>query len=135
MRTLRRRFFFENSYRRRQGNELLRRMINTPGKDFAFWLSRTVLYKKEDDTLPESIREYTAENVERNLTFLGLVAMQDPPRAEVKEAVKLCRSAGIKIIMITGDYGLTAESIARKIGYYTKPRRESYFRKRVIENG
>lgn len=77
--------------------------------------------KKEDDTLPESIREYTAENVERNLTFLGLVAMQDPPRAEVKEAVKLCRSAGIKIIMITGDYGLTAESIARKIGIIQSP--------------
>ena len=71
--------------------------------------------------MPESIREYTAENVERNLTFLGLVAMQDPPRAEVKEAVKLCRSAGIKIIMITGDYGLTAESIARKIGIIHSP--------------
>lgn len=72
--------------------------------------------RKNDDTLPDSIREYSAENVEKNLTFLGLVAMQDPPRSEVKDAVKLCRSAGIKIIMITGDYGLTAESIARKIG-------------------
>lgn len=72
--------------------------------------------RKDDDTLPDSIREYSAENVEKNLTFLGLVAMQDPPRSEVKDAVKLCRSAGIKIIMITGDYGLTAESIARKIG-------------------
>lgn len=72
--------------------------------------------RKDDDTLPESIREYNIDNVERDLTFIGLVAMQDPPRSEVKEAVKLCRSAGIKIIMITGDYGLTAESIARKIG-------------------
>src|SRR5699024_995097 len=72
--------------------------------------------RKNDDTLPDSIREYTADNVERDLTFLGLVAMQDPPRSEVKDAVQLCHSAGIKIIMITGDYGLTAESIARKIG-------------------
>lgn len=72
--------------------------------------------RKEDETLPASIREYNTENVERDLTFLGLVAMQDPPRNEVKDAVRLCHSAGIKIIMITGDYGLTAESIARKIG-------------------
>ncbi len=72
--------------------------------------------RKDDDTLPSAIREYTSENVERDLTFIGLVAMQDPPRSEVKDAVKLCHSAGIKIIMITGDYGLTAESIARKIG-------------------
>ena len=72
--------------------------------------------RREDESLPESIREYTAENVENDLTFLGLIAMQDPPRSEVKEAVRLCHSAGIKIIMITGDYGLTAESIARKIG-------------------
>ena len=72
--------------------------------------------RKEDDTLPDSIREYNSENIERDLTFVGLVAMQDPPRNEVKDAVELCHHAGIKIIMITGDYGLTAESIARKIG-------------------
>lgn len=72
--------------------------------------------QRDDDTLPESIREYNSDNIECHLTFIGLVAMQDPPRSEVKDAVKLCRSAGIKIIMITGDYGLTAESIARKIG-------------------
>ncbi len=77
--------------------------------------------RKDDETLPASIREYNMDNVERNLTFVGLVAMQDPPRNEVKEAVRLCRSAGIKIIMITGDYGLTAESIARKIGIIQSP--------------
>ena len=77
--------------------------------------------RRGDETLPESIREYAPENVERDLTFLGLVAMQDPPRSEVKDAVRLCRSAGIKIVMITGDYGLTAESIARKIGIIQSP--------------
>lgn len=77
--------------------------------------------RKDDESLPSSIREYTPEIIERDLTFLGLVAMQDPPRNEVKDAVKLCRSAGIKIIMITGDYGLTAESIARKIGIIQSP--------------
>lgn len=60
--------------------------------------------------------EYTPEAIERDLTFLGLVAMMDPPRPEVAEAVQKCHSAGIRIIMITGDYGLTAESIARRIG-------------------
>jgi potassium/sodium efflux P-type ATPase len=57
-----------------------------------------------------------AESVEKDLIFLGLIAMMDPPRPEVSEAVKKCHSAGIRVVMITGDYGLTAESIARKIG-------------------
>jgi magnesium-transporting ATPase (P-type) len=60
--------------------------------------------------------EYFPEVIERELTFLGLMAMMDPPRPEVAEAVKKCHSAGIRIIMITGDYGLTAETIARRIG-------------------
>jgi len=60
--------------------------------------------------------QYTPETVEKDLVFLGLVAMMDPPRPEVFEAVAKCRRAGIRILMITGDYGLTAESIARRIG-------------------
>jgi len=65
--------------------------------------------------LPKQI-EKTPEAVEKDLTFLGLAAMIDPPRPNVKEAVEKCHTAGIRIIMITGDYGLTAESIARSIG-------------------
>jgi len=64
---------------------------------------------------------YTPESIESELTFLGLVAMMDPPRPEVAEAVQQCHSAGIRIIMITGDYGLTAESIARRIGILRTP--------------
>ncbi|MCI1990207.1 MAG: cation-transporting P-type ATPase [Oscillospiraceae bacterium] len=71
---------------------------------------------KDDASLPVSLSEYTPEAVERDLTFLGLVAMVDPPRADVANAVKECHNAGIRIIMVTGDYGLTAESIARRIG-------------------
>lgn len=66
--------------------------------------------------LPRSLSDYTPELIEEDLVFLGLVAMVDPPRIEVSEAVAKCRRAGIRIIMITGDYGLTAESIARRIG-------------------
>ena len=60
--------------------------------------------------------EFTPESTERDLVFVGLMAMMDPPRDEVAAAVKECTTAGIDIIMITGDYGLTAESIARRIG-------------------
>ncbi len=66
--------------------------------------------------LSGDVRQLNAENVERDLVFLGLMAMMDPPRPEVAEAVKKCNHAGIRVIMITGDYGLTAESIARKTG-------------------
>lgn len=66
--------------------------------------------------LPRELSEYQVESIETDLTFLGMVAMMDPPRADVTEAVKKCHRAGIRIIMITGDYGLTAESIARRIG-------------------
>jgi len=55
-------------------------------------------------------------SIEKDLIFLGLIAMFDPPRPEVKKAVQECHSAGIRIIMLTGDYGLTAQAIAKEIG-------------------
>ncbi len=62
-----------------------------------------------------------AATIESGLTLLGLEAMQDPPRPEVTDAVAECHQAGIRVIMITGDYGLTAEAIARKIGIIDEP--------------
>ncbi|BAZ79268.1 cation-transporting P-type ATPase [Sphaerospermopsis kisseleviana CS-549] len=61
--------------------------------------------------------------LEQDLTFLGLVAMIDPPRPEVADAIALCHRAGIQVTMITGDYGLTAAAIAQRIGLANgKPR-------------
>ncbi len=65
-----------------------------------------------DGTSPPKRRE----DAERGLVMLGLVALFDPPRAEVAEAVNRCHAAGIRIIVITGDYGLTAAEIARRVG-------------------
>lgn len=64
--------------------------------------------------MPHDINEYTIENIENDLIFIGLMAMYDPPRPEVKEAVEKAKRAGIKIIMVTGDYELTAKAIALK---------------------
>ena len=66
--------------------------------------------------LPNELTDYAPDTVEQDLTFLGLVGMIDPPRPEVSQAVEQALHAGIRIIMVTGDYGLTAEAIARRIG-------------------
>jgi len=62
---------------------------------------------------PEHIE---VETIEEDLTFLGLVAMMDPPHREVPEAIAKCRRAGVRVVMVTGDHPLTALAIARKIG-------------------
>ena len=51
-----------------------------------------------------------------NLCFVGLMSMIDPPRAAVPDAVSKCRSAGIKVIMVTGDHPITAKAIAKGVG-------------------
>ena len=56
------------------------------------------------------------ERAEAGLTFVGLAALHDPPRPDVADAVRACRRAGIRIIVITGDHGLTAEAVARQVG-------------------
>ena len=66
--------------------------------------------------LPQRAGGFTADRVESELTLLGLVAMMDPPRAGVAESIHRMHEAGVRLVMITGDYGLTAESLARRVG-------------------
>ena len=61
----------------------------------------------------EDITDITS--VEKNLIFLGLVGIMDPPRPEVKEAIRICQDAGIKVKMITGDHHMTASAIGQEL--------------------
>ena len=72
---------------------------------------------KDVTELPSKIDSSTIEN---NLTFVGLIGMIDPPREGVKEAVKTCKTAGIKTVMITGDHLETAKAIAKDLGILNK---------------
>ena len=68
---------------------------------------------KEIEALPEQI---TPKTLETGLTFMGLLGMIDPPRPEAAQAVAICRKAGIRPVMITGDHVVTASAIAEKLG-------------------
>ncbi len=72
---------------------------------------------KDVENLPSNINSQTVEN---NLTFVGLVGMIDPPRDGVKEAIRTCKRAGIKTVMITGDHLNTANAIAKQLGILNK---------------
>ena len=74
-------------------------------------------YRNLDHHSPDRL---TAETVERDLVFVGLAGMYDPPRAGVKEAIAKCHDAGIRVVMITGDHPHTALAIARELGIASK---------------
>jgi magnesium-transporting ATPase (P-type) len=73
-------------------------------------------------TLDDPLEEHHMAPEPEMLTFLGMVGMMDPPRPEAQEAVAACQSAGIRVIMITGDHAVTAGVIARQLGISDHPR-------------
>ena len=75
-----------------------------------------VLASARRDLNEPSAAELTADAVERDLVFVGLTGMYDPPRPEGKEAVERCHAAGVRVVMITGDHPDTATAIAQEVG-------------------
>lgn len=71
-------------------------------------------------TMTKTRKDITEEAAERNLIFVGFQGMIDPPRKEVRQAVKECKEAGINVIMITGDSALTARAVGEEIGLIGK---------------
>lgn len=96
------------------GNEVeltdeLRRTVQTQNADMAGCALRV---------LACAYRRYDAKpaQMERDMVFIGLAGMIDPPRPEVRDAVRVCREAGMRPVMITGDHKITAEAIAKSLG-------------------
>jgi P-type Ca2+ transporter type 2C len=100
-------------------DEQTRADILAANDDFARSALRVLALARRQ--LPERSGAYTPETIEQELTFLGLAGMMDPPRPEVAQAMQVFRSAGIRMVMVTGDYGLTAESVARRVGMLSGP--------------
>ena len=98
-------------------NEVQRRLILEQNHDMASQALRVlaVAYRP----LPENPTNVNPETIEKDLIFVGLLGMIDPPRPEVIDALQVARTAGLKCIMVTGDYKDTAEAIARDIGLLT----------------
>ncbi|MFA6918262.1 MAG: HAD-IC family P-type ATPase, partial [Candidatus Gracilibacteria bacterium] len=83
--------------------------------EYATQALRVLAYAYKE--IPSYSKDIKMEEVEEELIFLGLAAMIDPPRDEVKAAIDVALKAHIRVIIITGDYALTAEAIAKKIGF------------------
>lgn len=94
---------------KKQLEEISKEMASEPLRVLAF------AYKK----VPKE-EKYSLQQLEENLVFTGFVGMIDPPREEVRDAIKVAKQAGIKTVMITGDHKVTAISVAKNLGIIEK---------------
>ena len=119
------------------GSEVLKRCTHIFYKNDSVSLTdklRTVVTKQMEELASDGFRVLAmatrifpneptdlSQGIEEDMTFLGLAALLDPPRPKVEAAVREAKSAGIRVIMLTGDHELTAYSIAKKVGMITSP--------------
>lgn len=103
-------FIQKNGKTERLSEEEIEKILKT-NEQFASNALRVLGFAYKELSLP-----LTPKNIEKDLVFLGLAAMIDPPREEVKHAVETCKTAGIKTVMVTGDNQHTAKAIAKGIG-------------------
>lgn len=92
--------------------------IKNKNDEFANDALRVIAVARKDISKKD---KYSQNEVENGLTFLGLVGIIDPPRKNVLEAIRECEKAGIKTFMVTGDYGVTAAAIGKRIGLAQNP--------------
>ncbi len=97
-------------------NEELKNAIDSSVEHLASMALRTIAIAFKP--IQEQTVILNERDAEKGLTFVGIQGMIDPPRPEVKQAIKECREAGIKTIMITGDHAITARSIAGQLGIF-----------------
>lgn len=115
---------------RQEISDNIDRMARTPYRTLAVCMKTNLgmfaNYKRGGKNAPETQKVLDANpdtydtTIELNMIFLGLVGIMDPPRAEVRDSIKTCAIAGIRVIMITGDNKKTAEAICRDIGIFSK---------------
>jgi len=113
-------YYMENSKQKELGDSVKEKILKQ-NKKLAGSALRVlaVAYRKLNDMEENKLNQkLKTDDIENNLTFLGLMAMIDPPRKEAIHSVDTCRKAGIRSIMITGDYSLTAKAIASQLGIY-----------------
>lgn len=106
-----------------QFTETIKKQIVKQNKELASSALRVLAIAYREITAQEKERldkneKLNADKMEDQLIYLGLMAMIDPPRKEAAQAVQICRKAGIRPIMITGDYSLTAQAIATQLDIY-----------------
>lgn len=100
------------------------RQLTTDGETALNSASRKVILESSQQMASEALRVLAVackpgvalENAKREMIFLGLLGMIDPPRLEAKASIQTCKDAGVRVIMITGDHPITAQAVARELG-------------------